>query len=167
MRVRMISNCHIALALIGACAAVSCSSKGRTQQRSQTIEASYVRPGICQSCHARIFETYQRVGMAQAFSRPTDSNVIEDYKKNNRFFHAASGRHYEMVRRDGRFFQRRWETDSAGAAVNVFEREVLKCANNGSRATQPVSAECTHDGDRRGSAWPIFADHEVACADVK
>ena len=71
--------------------------------------------------------------MARSFYRPASDNVVEDYEKNNRFFHAASNRHYRMLRRDGRFFQQRYQLRQ-GREVNLFEHEVHYIIGSGNHA---------------------------------
>lgn len=62
--------------------------------------------------------------MARLFYRPSAVAVIEDYGKNNHFFHAPSNRHYRMVRRGNRFFQQRFQRDSRRNEPHRFEQEV-------------------------------------------
>jgi hypothetical protein len=71
--------------------------------------------------------------MARSFYRPAADSVIEDYEKNNRFFHAASNLHYRMLRRDGRFFQQRYQLDQ-GREVNLFEQEIHYVIGSGNHA---------------------------------
>jgi hypothetical protein len=88
----------------------------------------------CQACHAEIYEKYQQVPMAQTLSRAMPQNVIEDYARNNRFFHEASDRHYEMAQRDGKFYQRRYQLDKDGNPTNIFEREAHYIIGSGRHA---------------------------------
>ena len=71
--------------------------------------------------------------MARSFYRPSAAKVVEDYERNNRFFHAPSGRHYRMVRRNGRFFQQRYQLQQ-GREVNLFEQEVHYVIGSGNHA---------------------------------
>src|SRR5438034_1245223 len=89
--------------------------------RSAPALATYIDPRQCRACHAAISRDYARVGMARSFARVSNASPIEDYERNNNFFHALSGRHYQMLRRGGRVFQRRYELDSHGNEANVFE----------------------------------------------
>ncbi len=101
---------------------------------SQPVEKPhYVDARSCRPCHTEIYESYQSVAMARSFYRPAADNVIEDYEKNNRFFHAASNRHYRMLRRDGRFFQQRYQLQQ-GREVNLFEQEVHYIIGSGNHA---------------------------------
>ena len=95
---------------------------------------SYVDARRCQPCHAAIHSTYQHVGMARAFTPANRASAIENYDLNNQFVHAASGRHYQAVRRGGRIFQRRFELNPAGRQVNVFEMEATHAVGSGNHA---------------------------------
>ena len=94
----------------------------------------YVDPQTCQPCHAEIFRSYQQVAMGRAFYKPSAENVIEDYTTNNHFFHPPSNRHYRMLQRNGKFFQRRYQLDDQGREKNVFELEVTHIMGSGNHA---------------------------------
>src|SRR5690348_1502275 len=80
--------------LLSACASERAPRPSQAQEPQQYIDAE-----SCRSCHTGIYESYQGVAMARSFYRPTASNVIEDYEKNNLLSHATSNRHYRMLRR--------------------------------------------------------------------
>ena len=52
----------------------------------------YVEDRVCESCHTDIYESYQRVSMAQAFHKPRPDRVVEDFETSS-FFHHESRRH--------------------------------------------------------------------------
>jgi len=97
-------------------------------------EPAYVPSENCRACHAQIAERYQHVAMARSLYRPTPGNVIEDYQTINHFYHAASGRHYRMIQRDGRFYQQRYQLDERGAETNVLEVEISYIIGSGNHA---------------------------------
>ncbi|MBZ5609760.1 MAG: tetratricopeptide repeat protein [Acidobacteriia bacterium] len=78
----------------------------------------------CATCHAKIYETYQRTGMARSFYRPQSDNVVEDYRTNNRYFHQASGTYFTMLERGGKYYQRRYQLGFQGKETNVDEKEI-------------------------------------------
>ena len=100
---------------------------------------SYVDARRCQACHAAIHASYQHVGMARSFAPIPQAPAIEDYERNNRLVHAPSGRHYEVMRRGGRVFQRRYELDASGAEVNSFELEATYAIGSGNHARTYLS----------------------------
>ena len=96
--------------------------------------ARYVDPQLCQPCHSDIHDSYRKVAMGRSFYRPSPGNVIEDYSVNNHFYHELSDRHYRMVQRGGRFYQRRYQLDAQGREYNVFELEVTHIIGSGNHA---------------------------------
>lgn len=78
----------------------------------------------CAACHADIYRTYRQTGMGRSFFRPSPENMPEDSLKNSRFHHRATDTRYEMVRRGGDYFQRRWQIGSAGNEVNLREWKI-------------------------------------------
>src|SRR5262245_47924569 len=97
-------------------------------------EASYVPPDTCRTCHAEIAATYQHVAMARSLYRPTVPNVIEDYHKNNSFYHAPSARYYRMTERQGRFYQERYQINEGREEINKIEVEVRYVIGSGNHA---------------------------------
>ena len=111
----------------------ACASE-RAPLPSQTREPQrYVDAVSCQPCHTEIYESYQGVAMARSFYRPNANNVIEDYDRNNHLFHATSNRYYRMLRRDGRFFQQRFQLRQ-GKEENLFEQEIHYVIGSGNHA---------------------------------
>ena len=96
---------------------------------------------VCQSCHAEIYRSYAEVAMARSFYRPSPDNVIEDYTRENHFHHSPSNRHYRMVQREGRFYQRRYQLDSDGNEKNILEREVTWIIGSGEHARSYLSLD--------------------------
>ena len=94
----------------------------------------YVGQQTCASCHGEITDSYGSVAMARSFSRPAPANTIEDYGKNNSFFHEKSGFYFTMLERDGRFFQRRSLKNKMGEPVHVHEEEITYILGSGDHA---------------------------------
>src|SRR5579883_2701603 len=86
--------------------------------------AGYVDPKMCAGCHAEIYRTYQKSGMRRSFFQPRPENTVEDYTKNNTYFHKASASYYKMLQRDGKYFQRRWQLGPDGKETNVEEKQI-------------------------------------------
>ncbi|MDQ6676177.1 MAG: hypothetical protein M3Z09_02655 [Acidobacteriota bacterium] len=99
-------------------------------------EAGYVTPEACAGCHRDIWETYRRTGMARSFYRPAPANTIEDYTKNNTFYHQPSDSYFTMLRRDGKYYQRRYQIDLNGNQINPVEKQIdfILGSGNHSRA---------------------------------
>lgn len=116
----------IVLGLIGLAA--------RSQMAPQPSTSEYVDLQTCRPCHSDIFDSYQEVAMGRSFYLPSAENVIEDYKVDNHYYHELSNRHYRMLQRDGRFYQRRYQLDAQGREHNVFEMEVTHIIGSGNHA---------------------------------
>lgn len=85
---------------------------------------SYIDTQVCAGCHRKIYETYRQTGMARSFYSPNSTNQIEDYRVNNTYYHAASDTHFEMLQRDGKYYQRRYQIGFDGKETNVDEKEI-------------------------------------------
>ncbi len=90
----------------------------------------------CAGCHRDVWENYRKTGMGRSFYRPTAANTVEDYSKNNTYYHKASDSYFTMLQRDGKYFQRRYQLDSDGKQINVMEKQIdfIMGSGNHSRA---------------------------------
>ena len=122
------------------CLACLWSLAGDTRP-SQAPRHSSPDSRVCQSCHAEIYRSYGEVAMARSFYRPSPENLIEDYTRENHFYHAPSKRHYRMVQREGRFYQRRYQLHAGGGETNVLEREVTHIIGSGEHARSYLSLD--------------------------
>ncbi len=86
-------------------------------------EPEYVGAQACADCHAALAEGYQRVGMARTLEPIASAPAIEDWNSAP-FYHEASDQYFEMSRRDGRSYQRRFLLDESGAEVHSLEMEI-------------------------------------------
>jgi tetratricopeptide (TPR) repeat protein len=84
----------------------------------------------CRECHQAIYDTYQSVGMSHSMYRPQERDPIEDFA-NAVFHHKSSGMHYETVRRDGKWYQRRYTLDEQGDKLSEFEQEITHIIGSG------------------------------------
>src|SRR5579884_2757835 len=91
----------------------------------------YADPKLCAACHPGIAATYRQNGMGRSFSAPRPGILIEDFEKNNSYYHPASDTHYQMLRRGGRIFQRRYQVGPDGREINVDEKEVNYIVGSG------------------------------------
>ena len=82
----------------------------------------YVPDLQCRECHQELYESYQQVGMAQSFYPADGAKLIEDFE-NNHYYHELSDQHYEMLVRDGKIVQRRYQLDESEQRINELEVE--------------------------------------------
>jgi len=108
-------------------AAVSVETALRHGLRATPVAAAqsdYVDGAVCERCHRDIAATYRKTGMGRSFFRPATASAVEDYTHANTLFHAPSGLHYTMLKRNGEFFQRRWQAGFDGKETSVMEERV-------------------------------------------
>ena len=98
------------------------------------LPEGYAGEKTCASCHRQIYDTFKELGMGRSWLSPSDAEVIEDYSKNNTFYHATSGFYYKMLRQNGKLLQRRYLLDSKKQPVDVHEEEVSYIAGSGNHA---------------------------------
>src|ERR1700694_4729336 len=51
---------------------------------------NYVDARICAGCHSQIAQNHLQTGMGRSLFRPTPANTVEDYIRNNEFYHPLS-----------------------------------------------------------------------------
>src|SRR5215471_14297921 len=91
---------------------------------------------ICAGCHRDVWEAYRRTGMGRSFDRPSPENVPEDLTGKSTYYHQPSDSYFTMLRRDGKYYQQRYQIDSTGQQVNVMEKQIdyIMGSGNHSRA---------------------------------
>src|SRR5260370_30108211 len=83
-----------------------------------SVSAQSVDSRLCAGCHSAIFQSYRQTAMGKSFFRPAAENTIEDYSKENHYYHAVSDTHYVMLRRGDQFIQRRYQIGYDGKETN-------------------------------------------------
>ncbi len=86
--------------------------------------AQYANPKLCAACHPAIAKTYRQNGMGRSFSAPRPEILVEDFTKNNSYYHSASDTYYQMLDRDGVLIQRRYQRGFEGRETNVDEKRI-------------------------------------------
>jgi tetratricopeptide (TPR) repeat protein len=94
----------------------------------------YVDARICAGCHNQIAQNHLHTGMGQSLFRPAPANTLEDYTRNNEFYHPLSDTHYAMILRDGTYYQRRWQIGFDGNPNNVEESRIDYVLGSGNHA---------------------------------
>jgi tetratricopeptide (TPR) repeat protein len=85
-----------------------------TSAVASAAESGYVNTALCRPCHAAIYDSYSRTGMARTFSPAGALPTLDG------FVHAPSGRTYRTVQRDGGVNLQRTETGGG----NLLERRI-------------------------------------------
>src|ERR1700719_1608342 len=86
--------------------------------------AQYANPKLCAGCHPAIAKTWRQNGMGRSFATPRSEILVEDFAKNNSYYHPASETYYQMENRGGVLIQRRYQRGFAGEETNVDEKRV-------------------------------------------
>ncbi|BDC48947.1 hypothetical protein F183_A12630 [Bryobacterales bacterium F-183] len=86
----------------------------------------------CGGCHKEIWESYQKTGMGRSFALPTAQNTPLPAQP---YFHEASDSYFQMLFRDGAWFQRRHQLDpTTGRETNIIEKRVDYVLGSGNHA---------------------------------
>ncbi len=121
-------------AAAGAPQSSSASGARKTSANSASTPANaYVDPAWCATCHADIAKTYALTGMGRSFQNVT-LDTMEKFPAGQAYFHAPSKSYFSIVERDGKVFERRWQTGFDGKETNVEEKQidyVLGSGNHG------------------------------------
>jgi predicted CXXCH cytochrome family protein len=80
-----------------------------------------VNAAVCAGCHSDVAAGYKKTGMGRSFARLRPEHVPEFRAP---FRHKASDSYFSMIARDGKFYQRRWQTGFDGKETNVDEKQV-------------------------------------------
>ncbi len=130
-----------------------------TPQSTTTIDATplkdvgYTSADVCAGCHQKIADTYKQTGMARSFYRPSPANTIEDFSKNNPFYHKPSDSYFTMIQRQGKTYQRRHQVDADGKQVNVIEKQVDYILGSGNHARAYVNRTAANKLIEMPLAW--------------
>ncbi len=89
---------------------------------------------VCAGCHQDVYRTYTQTGMGRSFYRPSPKNMVEDFTAHNTFYHQPSNSYFTMIRRDGNYYQRRYQLDAAGKQINVMEKRIDYVLGSGNHA---------------------------------
>ena len=93
----------------------------------------YLDDAICGTCHRELFNSFQEVGMAQAFRAPQRARLIERFGEE--FVHESSQRHYRIDRHDdGRLTFTRYQLDRNDEPINQIEIDIDWVLGSGNRA---------------------------------
>ena len=97
-------------------------------------DPAYAEPATCAACHRNIWETYRQTGMGRSFSRPSPANTVPGSAANSTFYHKPSDSYFTMLRRDGKYYQRRHQVDPGGRQINVMEKQIDFILGSGNHA---------------------------------
>ncbi len=100
---------------------------------AQPASDAFVDAAVCANCHQEIARSFATTGMGQSFSR-VDPAAFATQFNGVRVENQASGMNYQMVQHDGKLFERRSQTGSAGEEINIVEEQVDDVIGSGNHA---------------------------------
>lgn len=110
----------------------------QTPAASSQAGGRYADPALCGQCHGDIAATYAKTGMGRSFRRVRSEKDAEkdiDWPAPGKpWYHAASDTYFDMVERDGSWFQRRWQIGFDGKQTNVDEKRADYVLGSGNHA---------------------------------
>jgi tetratricopeptide (TPR) repeat protein len=127
---RLLLALTLSVPLIGGAGVMWLRARGSHGSRS-IEQPRYVGDQSCRTCHQTIYDSYQRTAMGRSWSVPTSENTFEDYTENNHVYDSRRDLHYELLARDGRFFQREYRLEESGAVAHELLRQVTYIVGSG------------------------------------
>jgi hypothetical protein len=113
----------------------------------------YVDPALCETCHADMARGFRKTGMGRSFYRLQAANAIEDFTSGKPFYHQASDTYLAMIRRDGKYYQRRWQKGFDGRETNVDEKQVDFVMGSGNHARAYLHLTSRHTLQQLPLGW--------------
>jgi predicted CXXCH cytochrome family protein len=124
-----------AVALIGIAVAIRQAPRPSSAATTARSTSGYAEASSCAACHEEIARSYALTGMGRSFTTVrSGTKNLADFSERNRVDHIASNRHYTMIERDGRLFQRRHDIGFGGSEANVLEVEAHYIIGSGNHA---------------------------------
>ncbi len=112
---RLILTCGLVVAL------ASCSRREPERAAVETLAPNeYVDSATCATCHTDIARSYSNTGMARSFYPPDTASVPNP----KAYFHPASRTWYQIVAKDGGWFQRWWQIGFKGQEESAGESKI-------------------------------------------
>ena len=125
---------RLTMAVPGIATAILAAHGAQGQLASAATGNRYVDPALCARCHTELATNFRKTGMGRSFYRLSPANAIEDFTPGKSFYHQASGSYFAMIERDGKYYQRRWQTGFDGRETNVDEKPVDFIMGSGNHA---------------------------------
>lgn len=94
----------------------------------------YVDPAQCATCHSEIARKYRQTGMGRSFYRLSPQTSTEDFSAHNTLYHKASDRYYQLIFRNGKYFERRYQVGYGNQETNRVEKQIDFVVGSGNHA---------------------------------
>ncbi|HEY2292163.1 MAG TPA: tetratricopeptide repeat protein [Thermoanaerobaculia bacterium] len=127
-RIREIARARRGLLLAAGLACASLARGGAPPEAPAASVTAGAAPGyvpdqVCRGCHEKLYTSYQEVGMARSFYRPSPERRSEGFTAPP-YYHAPSHQYLQIVPRGDGLVFRRWREGTWGEPVHLFEQPV-------------------------------------------
>ncbi|WP_031498228.1 tetratricopeptide repeat protein [Bryobacter aggregatus] len=123
-------------------------SSCQKEEKAVAREAS-VSSAQCAGCHPKEAASYRHVAMSRSFATLGAAPEFVE----GRVAHAASGRQYAVLRRNGKLIQRRWELGPQGREEHVMELEATHVIGSGHHAKTYVHRQTSGEMIELPLSW--------------
>lgn len=82
------------------------------------LRYKYTGTESCKECHEEVYAAYMNTPTGHSMSRLTENNIIEKFPQNYLVYDSTKNYYYEMVKKDGKFYQREYRLDPNGNIVH-------------------------------------------------
>lgn len=95
-------------------------------------DVKYVGSKNCEKCHREIYEAYIKSPTGRSISILDSTNIIEQFPQKEAVYDSTGNFYYEMMRHDGKFYQREYRLDSDGNILHERWMEAQYVVGSGS-----------------------------------
>lgn len=92
----------------------------------------YLGNESCRDCHLELFEAYIKTPTGRSMTKLDTTNIIEDYSIKEAVYDSSLNYYYEMVRKDGKFFQHEFRLDENNKVIHERWMEAQYVIGSGS-----------------------------------
>ena len=105
-----------------------------TSLHAQQVADGYADPASCISCHAAIDASYKKTGMGRSLHPIGTSDPVEVHTNQNGLYNKASDRFYRIAKRNGAYFEQRFQVGFEGKESNREEFQIDYVVGSGNHA---------------------------------
>jgi tetratricopeptide (TPR) repeat protein len=96
------------------------------------LKVKYTGTESCQECHQEAYEAYMKSPTGHSMGRLTENNIIEKFPQDYVVYDSTKNYYYEMLKKDGKFYQREYRLDPNGNVVHERLMEAQYIIGSGS-----------------------------------
>jgi len=82
------------------------------------LRVKYTGTESCKDCHEEVYDAYLKSPTGRSMSRLTENNIIEKFPQDYVIYDSTKNYYYEMLKKDGKFYQREYRLDPDGNIVH-------------------------------------------------